>query len=299
MKTFTPDTMNANAVRAQYAVRGTIVIRAEEINNKLKQSNHGFPFDNIVFCNIGNPQSLGQKPITFFRNVLSLVTSPELLLYEPLRSLFKPDVVKRAEQILGMIDCKSTGAYTNSQGLSGIRQNVCKFIKQRDELVEDISPDYIFLTDGASPGVQTILRSLVRNEQDAVMVPIPQYPLYSASLQLVGGSMVGYYLNEDKQWSLEVEELERAYKEAEEQGKNVRALVIINPGNPTGSCLTKQSMMKIVDFCEKHKVLLLADEVYQENIYREKPFYSFNKIVHEMGKQHTFEMVSFHSVSKG
>lgn len=65
------------------------------------------------------------------------------------------------------------------------------------------------------------------------MIPIPQYPLYSASLAEYGLGQVGYYLDEDKNWGIEVKELKRAFQEGSKTHA-VRALVIINPGNPTG-----------------------------------------------------------------
>jgi alanine transaminase len=69
-KVFTSSTMNANIRRAEYAVRGPIVVKADEINRQLQTNpNHKFPFKDLVYCNIGNPQQLSQKPITFFRNV--------------------------------------------------------------------------------------------------------------------------------------------------------------------------------------------------------------------------------------
>lgn len=66
------------------------------------------------------------------------------------------------------------------------------------------------------------------------MIPIPQYPIYSASLALLGGKQVGYYLDEGKEWSASMEELERSLEEAKGRGVDVKAFVLINPGNPTG-----------------------------------------------------------------
>jgi len=131
------------------------------------------------------------------------------------------------------------------------------------------------------------------------MIPIPQYPLYSASIQMTGGTQVPYLLDEERGWSLSVEELERQHSLATKNGTNVRALVIINPGNPTGQVLPKENMKGIVDFCHRKRIILLADEVYQENIYGDKPFHSFHSIVKEMGLADTFEMISYHSTSKG
>jgi glutamate--glyoxylate aminotransferase len=78
------------------------------------------------------------------------------------------------------------------------------------------------------------LNAMIRHIQDGILVPIPQYPLYSASIQLYGGSLIGYELNEDKDWGMEMQELKEATEDARSDGRNVRGLVFINPGNPTG-----------------------------------------------------------------
>jgi alanine transaminase len=69
----------------------------------------------------------------------------------------------------------------------------------------------IFLTEGASQGVHIILNSLIIDKNDAILIPIPQYPLYTASISLSGGVPAPYYLNEAKGWHLDIEELQRAY----------------------------------------------------------------------------------------
>lgn len=81
----------------------------------------------------------------------------------------------------------------------------------------------------------------------------------------------------------------------------VRALAIINPGNPTGQCLTEENVQNIVRFAAKHNLTLLADEVYQTNIYSHVPFTSFRKVVKELEQKEGIkaQLVSFHSVSKG
>ena len=134
------------------------------------------------------------------------------------------------------------------------------------------------------------------------MIPIPQYPLYSATIPLLGGSPVSYYLNEETGWGLDVKELDSSYENANKKGILPRGLVVINPGNPTGQCLDVSNMEEIVDFCKRRNVVLFADEVYQENIYidSKRPFTSFKKVVKKMGSNYeNVELVSFHSVSKG
>jgi alanine transaminase len=100
--------------------------------------------------------------------------------------------------------------------------------------------------------------------------------------------------------------LERALQDAQSKGIVVNSFVLINPGNPTGQVLTKQNVQDIVRFCAKHKLVLLADEVYQENVYEDgAEFYSAKRAAHDLGllddddKPDGIELVSFHSVSKG
>lgn len=300
MSTLSQATINQRVVAAAYAVRGELVIKADGMKQHITQAKSTgspapYPFEQVVQCNIGNPQELGQAPLTFHRQVLALCSYPALIeqwLKQP-NDLFAPDAIARAQRYLS--EMPSTGAYTNSMGLSFVRAEVAEFIASRDGFAAD--PNDIFLTDGASTGVKAILQLLIRDEKDSVMTPIPQYPLYSATLSLLGGSPAGYYLNESTNWSLSTTELERAYNAAREAGQNVRALVVINPGNPTGQCLPRDTMVEVVEFCAKNKLVLMADEVYQENVYSDVPFTSFKSVVRAMNSQ--IELVSFHSTSKG
>ncbi|GAB5365489.1 hypothetical protein AAMO2058_001062600 [Amorphochlora amoebiformis] len=293
----TLDTINPKVVEAQYAVRGEIVIRAEGYKKELMQGNTKLPFQEIVSCNIGNPQELHQKPITFFRQVIALVSYPELLDTPQVTELFPEDAVSRAKEYLACIP-GGTGAYSHSMGIPAIREQVASFIEDRDGYASD--PDTIFLTDGASSAVNMCLQLSIRGSGDGIMIPIPQYPLYSAGIALHGGKQVDYFLDESKKWSTSVQELTRAYDEAVAEGTSIRGLVIINPGNPTGQCLEEENMRDIVRFCNDTGVTLLADEVYQTNIYSTTPFTSFKKVVKDMESEcKDVSLVSFHSVSKG
>ncbi|KAF9197055.1 hypothetical protein BGZ50_000005 [Haplosporangium sp. Z 11] len=299
-KILTSKNTNPHVRRAEYAVRGELAIRSEELKNELAKGAN-LPFKRVVGCNIGNPQALDQKPITFFRQVASLVEYPELLKEENAEAalkLYPSDAIARAKLLLKNIG--SVGAYSHSQGIPHIRENVAKFISERDGYVAD--PSKIFLTQGASAGVQLTLQMIVEHSKVGIMIPIPQYPLYTATLAVLDANPVPYFLDESKGWGLTTAELQRSYDESAAKGIETRALVIINPGNPTGQCLTEENMREIIDFCHKNRVILLADEVYQTNIYKpkERPFHSFKKVLKSMGpKYNGFEMISYHSVSKG
>lgn len=137
---------------------------------------------------------------------------------------------------------------------------------------------------------------------------------------------VGYYLDEDNNWGLDVAELERSIKEAR-QRCDVRAIVVINPGNPTGnttslilpclSCpylihisfafvdvgqvLTRENIVEVIKFAHREKLFIFADEVYQDNVYAsDRQFHSFKKVTQEMGDPYNkIELASFLSCSKG
>lgn len=90
--------------------------------------------------------------------------------------------------------------------------------------------------------------------------------------------------------------MERSYKEAVKKGTKIKAMVVINPGNPTGAILNKESLKEIIQFAEEKKLLIISDEVYQENIY-EGEFFSIKKVASEMNSK--VALASFHSLSKG
>jgi alanine transaminase len=126
------DNINPHVKEARYAVRGELAVRSEEYRAKLaKGDGKDLPFDTVIAANIGNPQQLDQKPITFFRQVASLLENPLLLEHEDvlLNSLgYKKDVIARAQTLLKEVH--SVGAYSQSQGAPGIRESVAKYIER-------------------------------------------------------------------------------------------------------------------------------------------------------------------------
>ena len=296
------DTINPRVLVAKNEVRGAVTTRAHELEMQLQEAKKkgvpsGLPFDYVTYCNIGNPQKLKQKPVTFVRQVCALLECPELMQTAP--GAFAPDAIARAQRLLdsGFL----TGTYSFSKGHALIRQDIADFIGARDGVKCD--PDTVYCTDGASAGVRYMLDLLIRQEEKiGIMTPVPQYPLYASLLCLHHGVQVGYPLNEETGWSLVPEELERSYAEATAQGVNVRALVVINPNNPTGQVLSVECMQEVIRFCLRRRLVLFADEVYQENLYEDgAKFTSFRKCAHDMGDDvySRLELASFHSVSKG
>lgn len=272
-------------LKTEYAVRGPLVDRAKKLEAAGRK---------IIYCNIGNPQAFDQRPLTYLRQVLSLAVYPELM--EKAAGLFPPDAVEAARKFLSGSKY-GVGAYSESKGVPLVRQAVADFISRRDGIEAD--PDSIYLTDGASKGVQSALRILIASPRDGIMLPTPQYPLYSATITLYGGRMVPYYLDEASGWRLSRPMLEEAYAAAEREGTRVKAISVINPGNPTGSVLDRDNIALVLDFARERHLSVLADEVYQENVYRpEDRFVSFARVLEETGNREV-SLFSFYSCSKG
>ena len=85
-------------------------------------------------------------------------------------------------------------------------------------------------------------------------------------------------------WALDIAEIEKSVQSAQHRGICVRALVFINPGNPTGQCLSEENIVQLIQYCYHHRIVLIADEVYQENIYdaANKPFISARRVLNTM-----------------
>lgn len=140
-------------------------------------------------------------------------------------------MVERAHRLLKS-NPGGSGAYSNSQGIPEVLKDVAEAIGRRDGYPCD--PKEIYLSNGASQSVQNALMLLSTSSNDGFLTPIPQYPLYSATITLYGTKLIGYYLNEEKDWGLDMNELETRLEEAKAKGINLKGMVIINPGNPTG-----------------------------------------------------------------
>ncbi|KAI2633181.1 PLP-dependent transferase [Hypomontagnella submonticulosa] len=294
--------INQHIVEAKYAVRGELAVKSEEYRARLRKGDKSLPFSEVISANIGNPQQLDQKPITYFRQVLSLLENPKLLEHEDvlLNTLdYKKDVLERARWLLD--HAGSVGAYSASAGVPAIKESIAKFLEKRDGFPAD--PARIYLSAGASSGVNTLLHIICASPTTGVLVPIPQYPLYTASLSVLNSTCVPYYLDESAAWGTSLSAIKEAHAKAKADGIDTRAIVIINPGNPTGASLSEADIRSVLEFAAEEKLVVMADEVYQTNVFIGK-FHSFRQVLltlqkEQPGKFDKVELASLHSVSKG
>ncbi|CAK7267632.1 alanine transaminase [Sporothrix epigloea] len=296
------DNINPHVKAAKYAVRGELAVRSEEYRTRLAKHDGSLPFSDIISANIGNPQQLDQKPITFFRQVLSLLENPLLLEHEDVlvnQLGYKADVVERAKWHLAKVG--SVGAYSASNGAPAIRQRIAEFLERRDGYPANQAD--IYMSGGASSGVNTLLHVICAGPSSGVLVPIPQYPLYTASLSLLNAQCVPYYLDESKDWATDLEATRTSLKEARANDVDVRCIVVINPGNPTGASLSESDVEAVIELARAENLVIIADEVYQTNVFVGK-FHSFKGVLCRLqeqnpGKYDNVELASLHSISKG
>ncbi|KAJ9595651.1 hypothetical protein L9F63_013166, partial [Diploptera punctata] len=293
------DNMNPHINAMDFQIGDTIVDRAEEIikelENKVKK-----PFSDVIKANVGDSHAMGQKPITFFRQVLALVA------YTPLMNdpNIPSDSKERAREILSGCAGGSIGSYTDSAGITHgmevIRRQVARFIEKRDGVPsrwEDI-----LLFNGVSEAINlmlTLLNKEIDGKKSGVLLPVPAFLQFPVFIMQYNMQLIKYFLDETKGWNINIAAMEKVVKEARTKC-NPRAVLIMNPGNPTGQLMARENVEEIIKFAYKEHLLILADEVYQDNVYAKcESFSSFKKVLMEMGEPYnTMQLASFNSCSK-
>ncbi|ATA29802.1 aspartate aminotransferase [Mycobacterium lepraemurium] len=149
--------------------------------------------------------------------------------------------------------------YSDSEGILPARRAVVT----RYELVDGFprfDVDDVYLGNGVSELITMTLQALLDNG-DEVLIPSPDYPLWTASTSLAGGTPVHYLCDETQGWQPDIADLESKITE------RTKALVVINPNNPTGAVYSGEILSQMVDLARKHELLLLADEIYDKILY--------------------------------
>lgn len=161
-KRLTEDTMSPALKGMEYAVRGSVVIAADKIYEDLQSGSSKYPFDHIVYTNIGNPHSVGQKPLTWPRQVLALVDLPDGfgINHPDADKIFPADAIRRAREIKEGLGGHGSGAYSHSKGVKLFREDVANFIEKRDGGVP-VNVENIFLCNGASDAIKNVLTALI------------------------------------------------------------------------------------------------------------------------------------------
>ncbi|TMP31283.1 pyridoxal phosphate-dependent aminotransferase [Pseudoalteromonas rubra] len=148
--------------------------------------------------------------------------------------------------------------YCDSKGLYSARVAVYQHYQQKS--LPNISVDNIFIGNGVSELIQMVTQALL-NDGDEVLIPAPDYPLWTASVKLSGGKPVHYLCDEAADWFPDLADIRAKIT------PKTRALVLINPNNPTGAVYSKALLEGLIDIAREHNLLLLSDEIYEKILY--------------------------------
>ena len=148
--------------------------------------------------------------------------------------------------------------YCDSRGLYSARTAVVQYYQTRG--ITDVTVDEIYLGNGVSELITLTMQALC-NPEDEILIPAPDYPLWTASVSLAGGTPVHYLTDESQGWAPDFDDLEARIT------PRTRGIVVINPNNPTGAVYSTEVLQRFVDLARKHDLMLFADEIYEKIVY--------------------------------
>ncbi|WP_428423593.1 pyridoxal phosphate-dependent aminotransferase [Methylibium sp.] len=151
-----------------------------------------------------------------------------------------------------------TAGYTDSKGLFAPRKAVVHYAQEKS--IAGVTVDDVYLGNGASELIVMSLNALLDNG-DEVLVPAPDYPLWTAAVSLSGGNPVHYLCDEASDWYPDIDDIRRKIT------PNTRAIVVINPNNPTGALYPESLLREIVELARQHQLIVFADEIYDKTLY--------------------------------
>ncbi|XP_054670718.1 alanine aminotransferase 1-like isoform X3 [Grus americana] len=271
--------------------------RAAAIEAELAQGTDK-PFTEVTRCHFGDAVAAGHQPAAFLRQVAAICAYPELLGAECVPA----DAKRRAGQILRHLQGGSPGAYNLEYVTDTVAESVARYLERRDGGIPS-DPRCVVPCGGTAAAMVDVMSLLVDEtaaQPTGVLVPVPGPPLHGAAARLAGAVAVPYPLAEERGWAVDGDAVRRALGRARARCLP-KALCVVNPGDPTGHVLSRQSMEDIIRLAGEENVLLLADEVQQERAFLpDRPFLSFKRVLGEMGAPlaSTVQLVSFYSLSK-
>lgn len=177
---------------------------------------------NVLKLNIGNPAPFG------FR-------TPDEVIYDMSRQL---------------TECEG---YSNSKGLFSARKAIMQYAQLKK--LPNVSVEDIYTGNGVSELINLSMSALLDNS-DEVLVPAPDYPLWTACVTLAGGTAVHYICDEQSEWYPDIEDIKKKIAD------KTKAIVIINPNNPTGALYPREVLQQIVDVAREHQLMIFSDEIY-------------------------------------
>jgi aspartate/methionine/tyrosine aminotransferase len=183
----------------------------------------------ILKLNIGNPAPFGFE-------------APDEILQDVIRNL------------------PTAQGYSDSKGLFSARKAVMQYYQQKE--IEGVTIEDIYLGNGVSELIVMSMQALLNNG-DEVLIPAPDYPLWTAAVSLAGGKPVHYLCDEQADWFPDLADIKAKIT------PNTKALVIINPNNPTGAVYSKEVLLGMLELARQHNLVVFSDEIYDKILYDE------------------------------
>lgn len=206
-------------------------IRGPVYEKALALQNQGYK---ITSLNIGNPAAFGFE-------------TPDEIIH---------DVI---------VNIRNAQGYVDSRGLFAARKAVMQYYQNRG--VKNILIEDIYIGNGVSELISLVMMALL-NADDEILIPSPDYPLWTTVVGLAGGNAVHYSCDENDEWNPDLADMESKIT------SKTKGIVLINPNNPTGAVYPKHIVDAIVKLAEKHKLILFSDEIYDKIIFDEAKHYS-------------------------
>lgn len=215
--------------------------------NRLEEEGH-----RILKLNIGNPGAFG-------------FDAPDEII---------ADVIHNLREAQG---------YTHSKGLFAARKAIMQECQRLN--IPNVDIDDIYLGNGASELIVMAMQALLNNGEE-VLIPAPDYPLWTAAANLSGGKAVHYRCDESSDWFPDLDDM------ASKITDKTRAIVVINPNNPTGAVYSKEILEQIVELARRHDLVLFADEIYSKILYDGAEFVPLARLAPDL------LCISFNGLSK-
>lgn len=152
----------------------------------------------------------------------------------------------------------NAAGYTDSKGLFAPRKSVVHYTQEKN--ITGVTVDDVYLGNGASELIVMALNGLLDNG-DEILVPAPDYPLWTAAVSLSGGQPVHYLCDEQSDWMPDLEDIKRKIT------PRTKGIVVINPNNPTGALYPDEVLQGIVELARQHQLIVFADEIYDKTVY--------------------------------
>jgi alanine-synthesizing transaminase len=152
----------------------------------------------------------------------------------------------------------NASAYSDSKGIFAARKAIMQYCQEKG--IQGVTLDDVYTGNGVSELIVLSMNALL-NDGDEVLVPMPDYPLWTAAVSLSSGTPVHYLCDESKDWAPDLNDLRKKIT------PRTKAIVVINPNNPTGAIYSKEVLLEMIQIAREHGLILFADEIYDKMLY--------------------------------